>query len=188
MRKSDGPPEGWWSFQGVLTPRQEVASYGVRGQMAKGVCRQKGCSRRVELEPRELCGKGLGLLLMKQVQELYRCSRVDGCGLQFHDEPFRPPLRLDQLVGRPNVRVRLRCDAGKCRFFRIWRVEEMIASLKERGKGGGSTDVEGLGKMMTTPCPLCKKVNWRADILWQNTDNEGWRRGGEIVFEAMGAG
>lgn len=185
--KSDGLT-GWVSTSGVIEPDERVAGYAARGQSVKGVCRTAGCTRRIELEPKELCGKGLSLLTMRQVQQMWRCQRIDGCGLDFHKEPPLYPLRLQPFVGMPNVRVRLRCRGTGCKFFRVWRVEEMIAALIKRGQGDGRTEVEALGAKMTSPCPACKKTNWTADVLWINTDTMGWKVRGEAAFDDRKAG
>ena len=124
---ADGPPPGWVSHGGAIEPASRVADYAARGQVVKGVCRATGCNRRVALEPKALCGAGLGLVSMDQVKSLWRCHRIDGCALGFHNEPPLNPLRLDHFIGRPNVRLRLRCRGDRCKFFRVWRVEEMIA-------------------------------------------------------------
>jgi hypothetical protein len=182
---TDGLPSGWTSRSGVLGPAESVEAYAARAQVVKGVCRAKGCFRKVELEPRTLCGQGLGRLPMDQVQRLYRCARLDGCGLDYHREPPLNPLRLEQFVGRPNVRVRLRCRGDRCRFFRVWRVEEMIAGLAGRGRGSGRTEIDELGAMMTSACPLCKRVNWTAEVLWVDTSTMGWRALGEGSFEKL---
>jgi hypothetical protein len=41
---------------------------------------------------------------------------------------------------------------------------------------------------MTTACPLCKKVNWTAEILWVRTDSMGWKTSGERTFGEREAG
>jgi hypothetical protein len=167
----------------VVEPAETVAAFAARGQAVKGTCRSGGCSRRVELDPKALCGVGLAQLSMRKVQGLWRCQRLDGCGLDFHNEPALHPLRLDQFVGRPNVRVRLRCRGDRCKFFRVWRVEEMIAGLVKRRQGDDRTEIEALGKKMTAACPLCKRVNWTAEVLWVSTDTMGWKALGERSFE-----
>lgn len=182
MKTNGELSDGWKTFDGVLTPRPEVAAYAARGQTVKGVCREKGCFRKVEISPRQLCGQGMGLIQMKKVQSLYRCSRLDGCGLQFHDEPLHPRLTLGMLMGKSHVRVRVRCAAGACKFLRVWTAEEIVASLAKKGKDGTGADIHTLGQLMTTPCKVCKKVNWNADVLWSDTTAMGWRQQGEAVF------
>ncbi|MGI8841407.1 MAG: hypothetical protein ACR2F8_11600 [Caulobacteraceae bacterium] len=179
---ADGPPPGWISQTGIVEPADTVAGYAARVQAVKGICRAKGCNRRVELDPKALCGIGLGLVNMGQVKRLWRCQRIDGCGLDFHEEPPLNPLRLGQFVGRTNVRVRLRCRAIGCKFYRMWRVEEIIAGLEKRRQGDGRTEVVGLGKTMTTACPLCKRVNWTAELLWVSTSSQSWKAKGERSF------
>lgn len=104
----DGLPPGWTSSNGIVGPGERVADFAARGQPVKGVCRSQGCSRRVELEAAALCKGGLAALSMRQVQKLWMCQRLDGCGLDFHNEPPAIPLRLELFVGRPNIRLRLR--------------------------------------------------------------------------------
>jgi hypothetical protein len=170
-------------MDGVLQPSERVSGYAVRHQTVRGICRGKECTRRVELDPKSLCGEGLGSLTMRQVQAFWRCQRIDGCKLDFHNEKPLNPLLLGQFVGRANVRVRVRCRGDRCKFHRLWRVDEMIAGLEKRGHGSSRTEVEALGAMMTTPCPLCKKASWTAEILWINTDTMGWKARGERSFE-----
>jgi len=185
---SDGPPAGWVSITGVLAPGVSVAAYAARQQPVKAVCRTKGCYRRLDLDPTELCGERLGPFPMEKIKRLYECRRWNGCGLDFHDEPAQRKLRLEEFTGRPNVRLRLRCRSGSCKFFRVWLVEEMIEALRKRKAGSGATEIEGLGKMMTTACPLCKKVNWLAEILWANMNTVGWKQLGERSFNHMEPG
>jgi hypothetical protein len=171
-----------------VQPSERVQAYGVRLQTVKGACRAAGCNRRVELDPKTLCAAGLGFLTMRQVQALWCCHRVEGCGLVFHSERPLNPLVLGQFVGRPNVRVRIVCRGDRCKFHRLWRIEEMIAGLEKRGQGGARTEVDSLGAKMTTACPMCKRVNWTAEILWINTDTMGWKARGERSFEPGAAG
>jgi hypothetical protein len=174
---------GWTAENGLLSPSATVGGYAARGQSVKGACRAEGCSRRVELEPEHLCKLGYALLTMDKVQRLWRCHQLEGCGLSFHKEPALRPLRLGLLVGRPHIRVRLRCRGNDCKFHRVWRVEEMISGLAKRRQGDDSTDIDSLGAKMTAPCPICKKTNWEADILCANTESAGWRAQGERMFE-----
>ena len=61
LDQTNGPPPGWTARDGVVEPSEQVRGYALRHQTVKGVCRAKGCTRRVELDPKELCGAGLGL-------------------------------------------------------------------------------------------------------------------------------
>jgi hypothetical protein len=165
-----------------------VNAYAHRVQSVKGVCRARNCSRRVELDPKILCTEGLGLLSMRQVETFWLCHKIGGCRLEFHREKALNPLVLGQFVGRPNVRVRLRCRSERCKFHRVWRVEEMIAGLEKRGQGGARTEVDQLAAKMTSACPARKRVNWIAEILWINTDTMGWRVKGERSFDSADQG
>jgi len=181
----DGLPEGWTSENGVVTASGTIAAYAARLQLVKGACREKGCSRRIEIDARHLCGRGLGRLSMQQIQDLYRCHRIDErCAIQWHAEPAQNPLRLGALVGKPNVRVRVRCRGNECKYFRVVRVEEMIAGLMKRKQGDEKTDVDALPKLMTSGCPICHKTNWAVEVLYVSTQTMGWRQMGERSFES----
>jgi hypothetical protein len=184
----EGLPKGWTVRGGVVAPGERVADYAAREQWAQGVCRGRGCSRRLDLEPKALVAIGLGLLSMSVVKRMWQCQRPDGCRLDYQDSTPEAPLRLSQFMGRPNVRLRLRCRGQGCRFFRLWRVEEMIAGLKRRGQGGAGVQVDKLGAMMTSPCPLCKTVDWTAEVLWVDTATMGWKVNGEASFDRLQSG
>jgi hypothetical protein len=181
----DRPPKGWTLSNGAVSPGDRVADFAARDQRVKGVCHAKGCSRRVELEPKTLCAQGLGLLAMAAIERMWRCQRLEGCNLDFRETPAELPLRLSQFVGRPNVRLRLKCREHGCKFYRVWRVEEMIGALEKRKQGGPTTQITALGGMMTTPCPVCKKASWMAEVLWVDTSTMGWKVKGERSFDGM---
>ena len=175
-------PAGWVAIDGTVQPSENVAGYAARHQTVKGKCQRSGCSRRVDLDPKGLCGEGLGSLSMQQVKTWWRCNRAGGCGLDYHNEPPAFPLRLEHFIGLPNVRIRLRCRGDKCKFHRVWPVEVMIKGLVERGQGDERTEIDKLGAKMTSACALCKKSNWTADVLWANTESMGWRAEERCLF------
>jgi hypothetical protein len=179
----DRPPKGWTLSNGVVSPGDRVADFAARDQRVDGVCRARGCWRRVQLDPKVLSGAGLALLAMAAVERTWRCQRLEGCSLDFRAAPAELPLRLSHFVGRSNVRLRLRCRQPGCAVVRLWRVEAMIAGLEKRRQGGPSTRVADLGGMMTTPCPACKKANWLAEVLWIDTATMGWKVNGERAFD-----
>jgi hypothetical protein len=183
----DGLPPGWTSINGIVGPGARVADFAAGGQAVKGVCRSQRCFRRVELDPNAISKSGLAALSMSQVQRLWMCQRLDGCGLDFPPEAPALPLRLELFVGRPNIRLRLRCRGGGCKFFRLYVVEQIIAGLARREKGGGHTEVSALGALMTTACPTCGKTNWAAEILHVDTGAMGWRALGERSFDSIPA-
>jgi hypothetical protein len=90
---------------------------------------------------------------------------------------------LSSFEGHPCVRIRVKCQADRCKFFRVWRVEEMERGLLKRGKANGFTRISELAPLTTEPCPLCRKVRWAVDVLWANTDSALWRGRGEAIFD-----
>jgi hypothetical protein len=170
---SVNPPAGWVSLGGVLEPGSRVAGYAARGQRVKGTCRAKGCNRRVDLDPKLLCGAGYAAVNMRRLRDLWRCHQLDGCELTFYDDVPDHPLRLGHLEGLSHVRLRIRCRADKCRYFRAWRAEEVAKALTDRGAGDERTEIAQLGSLMKAQCPLCGRTSWAVDVLWANTESVG---------------
>jgi hypothetical protein len=164
-----------------------VADFAARHQRIVGTCPQDHCTRRVVLVPAELQRQGLDRLSMADVMRLHRCHRIGGCPLSFHNEAPQSPLTLAHLRGKPFVRVRVRCRGNGCRYYRVWRAEEMIAGLAKRRQGDDHTELFGLGAKMTSPCPVCKRANWAVDVLWIDTDTMGWKARGESWFDELAA-
>ena len=171
---------GWVSFCGVLQRDERVVGYRARRVGIKGICNgSKGCRRTVHLDPTTLCEAGLGELAMDQVKNLWKCSRIDHCRIDWSVEGEEQLLRLGDLIGRANVRIRVRCKAGDCAHARTWGVEEFIAGLEKRNQGGDRTSTDELSKKMTRPCPRCKQVRWAVEVLWANTDTMSWKMQGQ---------
>lgn len=190
VRTPDGaPPAGWVSLGGVLTPGGSVANYAARGQNARGSCtghRSGDCRRSVTIDAKALCAEGLGRLSMERIQRTYRCQRLDGCMLAFHDLEPDLQLTLGMLTGRGYVRVRLTCRG--CKLRRLFTAEEVIARLQAARKGDSGTRLAVLGGQISGACPnkACGKSNWEADVLWASVDSAGWKRIGESIFDSMG--
>lgn len=181
----DGLPQGWTSTSGIVEPAETVAAYAARRQAVKGACKIRGCYRRLALDPMQLCGKGFGRLTMTRVQRFFECNRPDeDCALDWHKEPAGIPLTLGAFIGKPNIRVRVRCRGNGCRFFRVWKVEEMIAGLIKRKQGDERTEIDKLPAMMTSGCSLCGKSNWAVEVLYVNPQTVGWKQLGERAFDS----
>jgi hypothetical protein len=176
------------AIDGTVQPSEVVAGYAARHQIVKGKCTRTGCNRRVELDPKALCGEGLGTVPMQQVKAWWKCQRAGGCALIFFNEPPAFPLRLEHFTGLPHVRVRLSCRGNGCKFTRLFTAEAMIKGLVARGQGDERVEIAKLGAKMTSGCPLCKKANWTADVLWANTDTMGWKAQGSAYFERYETG
>ena len=128
---------------------------------------------------------GLGGLNMREVQRLSKCLRVGGCDLEFKNEPAICAVRLDQLAARPYVRIRLHCGELGCKYQQLRRPEEVMAGLVKRHKSPNANAFD-LADGMTGPCPFCKKVNWKVEVLWADTNSMNWNRLGEGVFTKAG--
>jgi hypothetical protein len=180
--KGDGPPPGWVALMGTVEAGSRVCDYAARGQTVKGACRTKGCYRRVEMDPEALVREGQGTLAMRKLQPSWKCHRLEGCEMQFVEEPPTQPLRLGHFTGLPHVRVRLTCRGEGCKFARVYPAAALIKGLKARRQGDERTEIGLLPDKMTAGCPRCKVKYWAADVLWMDTSTVGWRSQGEANF------
>lgn len=160
--------------------------YAARGQVVRGNCRSDGCSRRVTIDPDEMVKAGLAPMYLRTLKTLWRCQRIaSGCGLEWHNEPPRRPLRLGHLTGKAHVRVKVACAGKACKFSRRFVPEQLIAGLIARGQGDEATEVDKLGAMMTAGCPVCGKANWRVHVLVADTQSMSWRDDQERTFDRL---
>ncbi len=185
--RGDDPPAGWTASDNVLRPGSRVCDFAARGQTLIGVCSAQDCRRRTTLAPDALLRIGAPGLDMARVKRLWACQRLDGCSMSWHNEPPTNPLRLGHCRGKPYVRLKVRCRGNGCRYYRVYRAEEMIEGLRKRGVGDADAEIFTLGARMTSGCPLCKKANWTVDVLWLNTDTTGWKQIGERWFDEIAA-
>jgi hypothetical protein len=170
----DDPPAGWIALDGLLEPDPTVAGYRARMQEVRGVCGQRDCKRRCEVDLERLVRRGFGALPVSTAQQMLKCHNLTGCGLDFHDDR-RGGLPLRALFGRSHVRVRVKCSG--CGFFRTATPEVLW-----RRATAGKEPMDGLlvsevAAQIKGPCKQCGKSNWRVDVLWPNRNTEGSRRG-----------
>ncbi len=166
-------PAGWVAQDGLLTPDVSISGYLARGQEVKGVCDQRDCRRRCQIDLPRLAARGFGALPLTTVQGFLRCHSLAGCGLDFHEDP-KAGLPLRALLGRSHVKIRIKC-AG-CGFFRVTRVEGLIAKLSATRPMADSLMTSEVPSQITGPCKTCKKSAWRVDVLWPALNSEGQRR------------
>ncbi|HEY8570912.1 hypothetical protein [Phenylobacterium sp.] len=158
------PPAGWRvSHDGELVEDRSVAGYVARGREVKGLCQLRDCRRRCHLDLERLAERGLGALSIGELKPLYRCHRLDGCGLDF-SEQYGAELTLGMLAGRDHVGVRVAC--GGCRKSTVVRPEQVIERLKLEGRGGSDTPVATLADLARQPCPKCQARRWTVAVLW----------------------
>ena len=168
-----GMPLGWRAVDGLLQPDPTIAGHLARGQEVKGVCHQRDCRRRCDLDLGRLEARGFGSLPVAAAQGLMRCHSLAGCALEFHVEP-KSTLRLGDLLGRSHVRVRIKC--GGCGFFRVAPPEAVIAKLTVGDTRGGAVAIGEIAGTIRGPCRRCGKSAWVVDVLWPDPNSEGARR------------
>jgi len=170
---SHEPPPGWLALDGLLQADPSVAGYLARGQEVKGVCHQRDCRRRCEVDLGRLAARGFGSLPVSTVQTFLRCHSLAGCGLDFHeDRHSHLPLRA--LVGRSHVKLRIKC-AG-CGFFRVASPEAVIGKLSAETPMPDGLLISQIAALIKGPCGTCRKSAWRVDVLWPDQNTESWRR------------
>lgn len=168
------PPAGWLIASGILQADRTVRGYYMRRQDVAGRCHTRDCRRTCHVDIKRLHADGLGSLRMDQVKSLYRCQRLDGCGLDFHDDLKAESLKLDRLCRRPAVGILLRCCG--CKVARKISPEHIIEVLKAEGIGGPETEVRDLSGLLSKPCKACGKTTWEVQVAWPDPETWGGRR------------
>lgn len=182
---SDDPPPGWVARNNTLEPAFTVPGYRARGEELKGGCRAYGCRRSAWLDPHARLEALLEPAGIPALEKSYRCNRLDGCGFEFVRPQPGQSVRLDQLVGRINVRIRVRCDA--CRWFRLRAPRDLIASLTRGRVTGARLRITEIGAAIPGTCPACKATAWSAHVIWLRTDTAIWKAKGERMFDEIPA-
>lgn len=157
------PPRGWMIDRGRLEEVQTIAGYAARRCEVHGRCYRRDCRRSCHLDMAELITRGMGELTVRQVQATMRCSRLDGCALEFSERPARR-VTLADLKGREYVGVEVRC--GGCGRQYVTSIEGFILHLARGGLGDENADVRRLGEILRNPCGSCSNRIWRVEILW----------------------
>jgi hypothetical protein len=151
---SKTPPRGWLTTpSGVLLKDESIDGYLARGRTLRGVCTVRDCRRRCELDFERLSQRGLGRLSADDLKRLYRCHRLDGCALDFHEQDG-VELTLSMLSGRDYVHIRIAC--GGCRKASIVRPEAVIAKLTAEKTGGPDTPVANLAALSAARAPSAR--------------------------------
>lgn len=181
---SQEPPDGWVAMDDTLVPAKTIAGYAARGEELQGGCQAHGCRRRCWIDPHARYEVRLRDLPLATLQNLFRCNRLDGCGFAFTAPRSDQSVRLADLYGRPNVRIRIRCRS--CGWTRSPRPEEVAGVLARSKTGGAHTRVHAApAAMAAKPCPACKKADWSAEVVWLRTDTAIWRAKGESLFDGL---
>ncbi len=161
---STRPPAGWViAHGGVLSPDLTVAGYLARGREVRGNCYQRDCRRHCHLDFARLAQRGLGGVWVHELKPLFKCSRMDGCALEFHEQ-YGVELTLSMLAGRDYVHLRIAC--AKCRRAKLVKPAVVIARLVAEGTGGHDTPLEKLAGTIRGACPACHAKQWDVTAYW----------------------
>lgn len=174
MHDPHKPPAGWHIASGILQVDRTVRGYYTRRQDVVGRCHARDCRRTLHLDIKRIHADGLGALTIDKVKQLFKCQRLDGCALVFHDDLKGESLKVGALLRRPAVGLALRC-AG-CKAVRKIAPEHMIARLQAEGKGGADTEVRDLAGLLSGSCKACGKVAWNVQVAWPDPQTWGGRR------------
>lgn len=180
---NDEPPPGWVARGTTLEPAFTLPGYRARGEELVGGCRAYGCRRKCWVDPHARLEALLDSAGISSLEKTFRCNRLDGCGFEFARPKPGQSVRLDQLTGRVNVRIRVRCDA--CRWFRLRTPRDLAISL---GKAKASADrlrITEIGAAISGACPACKATTWSAHVIWLRTDTGIWKARGERMFDEI---
>lgn len=173
MPISDRPPKGWTILSGTLTLDKSIAGYFARDHDVRGRCYQRDCRRNCHIDHARLMEKGLGTLSIDQVKAMMKCHRLEGCGLEWQENPNRSTVPLLILRGRLAVKIRIKCR--QCGGVSLVAPETMITRLQAEKKGDDRTLVSAIPGLLTKPC-ACGKTAWDVDVAWADPNTIGGRR------------
>jgi hypothetical protein len=148
---------------GELSPDLTVAGYLARRREVRGVCRQRDCRRSCEIDCARLAQQGLGALRVHELKPLFKCARLGGCALEFHEQ-YGHELTLAVLARLERVHLRISC--AKCRKPKLVRPAAVVARLIEEGTGGHDTPLEKLAGLIRGACPACQTKRWEVAAFW----------------------
>lgn len=157
------PPKGWTVDGGRLEEVPTVAGYAARRCGVFGRCQRQDCRRTCHLDYERLMRAGMGALPVRQVTRSLLCNRLDGCSLDFREEPERI-VRIGELAGRDYVGVQIRCS--QCGAKYLTTVEGLIHRLNAAKQGDAATPAKGVGALIRGPCSTCKAARWEVSFLW----------------------
>ena len=152
MPISERPPKGWTIVSGTLTLDKSIAGYFARDHDVRGRCYQRDCRRNCHVDHARLLEKGLGSLTIDQVKKMMQCHRLEGCGMEWLENPTRSTISLVVLRGRLAVKIRIKCRA--CGSVSLVAPETMAAQLQLQGKGDDRTLVSAIPALLTKPCRI----------------------------------
>jgi len=167
---SDAPPRGWRIVQGELVADPTVAGYLARGREIRGLCQQQDCRRTCQVDLEDLARRGLGAARIQELKPLYKCQRLGGCALAFH-EKYGTELTVSVLARLKPAVLRIRC--GNCRKTTRARPGAVVARLLAEGLGGHETRVEDLAGLIRGECRGCRVRRWEVAVLWGPRDGPG---------------
>ena len=174
MNDPHKPPAGWHIASGILQVDRTVRGYYTRRQDVVGRCHTRDCRRTLHVDIKRLHADGLGALRIDQIKTLFRCGRLDGCSLDFHNDLKAESLKVSTLCRRPAVAIALRCVG--CGVVLKIAPEHMIERLQAEGKGGGDTEVRDLAPLLSGPCRACGKAAWDVQVAWPDPETWGGQR------------
>lgn len=172
-------PPGWFLMDHALVADPTLKGYLDRNQSVHGQCVGQDCRRKASMDLRELMRLTGPNLHVKKVAAYMRCARLEGCRFTFTRLEPRCDIPLDRFAGRPNVRLRLRCEACQC--FTHRKVDAVIAWLTTTGQGGKHTWISDVERLLTARCG-CGGKSWTIQVAIYDTAHPRWRRDGEAVF------
>lgn len=169
------PPAGWLiAHGGEFSPDLTVAGYFARRREVRGLCRQRDCRRSCDIDCERLTHQGLGALRVHELKPLFKCGRLGGCALEFHEQ-YGIELSLSMLAKLEPVYLRITC--AKCRKPRLARPAAVIARLIAEGTGGHDTPLEKLAGLIRGPCPACETKRWEVAAFWLDKNRlPSWAR------------
>jgi len=162
---ADFPPPGWSVSTGYLAEVRTVRGYYLRRCEVTGRCQRQDCRRSCYFDYVRLMKDGLADVDAGRIKTTFKCNRLDGCSLQFYEEPGLA-ISLDDLARHDNIAPKIRCTG--CGHSVVTTTAALIRQLTDAGQGGGSDSSRNVGARIRGPCPKCKQATWEVTFLWHD--------------------
>ena len=140
-----------------------VLGFHQRKQQVLLRCRKRDCHRRVEVDLRSAIEGGHADKSLKELIDILRCGHWAGCELEEVSAIYPEGVPLVAYVDRREVLIAVTCEHCGARV--ILPPRQMIARLKQAGRGDGSTGILKLGSVVRGPCRKCGTAHFGSGVI-----------------------
>ena len=172
MARAPAPPKdlpGWRLVSGKLVEDRTVNGCIARGEVILARCKTDQCRRQVTVDLIAYQKIGFGKTEISEVQKAWSCG-AGRCELSWVHGQYPAGVPLQCYIGA-QCTVRVQCE--NCGRVWIYTPEAMLEQLTRRGAADGNISVLKIAKAIRGACPSCRRVAWKADLVWDRAHGQG---------------